>query len=404
MIVKRTIPPLISIIIPNYQGKEVFPACMNSLLKQDMQHLQLVFVDDSSTDGSFNLAKKLFGKYKNIIITKTPNNSGFVGACNHGLKFCKGKYIAFINNDATFPTYWAREMYATVKGKKKVVAATMVLQEDLPVQLHKLFKQGLFPVGSVTYSGCYRRLHPLERKYGRIELSVNGILMIPRSALGKFIFTPGYFAYGEDIDLCYRLWLRGYRIVGNMQAIMYHYGSYTKKKVPSFSKKAAFHGTKNMITNFLIFYETKNVLKLAPAFFFLQFASLIAKPNVIPSRMKSYFWVLLHMGDILKRRKEIQRTRVLSDEKFFGILSYKLHEERMAAGRWRAVLVHLANVVMRWYCKIVRIKTFDIDDANALPTIDVSAITPFAIKESGKIKASGKNRHVVISQDAAKDI
>ncbi|MBR9703520.1 glycosyltransferase [Candidatus Woesearchaeota archaeon] len=363
--------PLVSIIVPNYQGKKIFPGCIKTLLKQDLKRLQIIFVDDGSTDGSLALAKRLYGKRKNVIITKTPQNCGYVGAMNHGLKFCTGDYVMTSNNDITYPKNWAREMYRSVKGKKKVVGGSVHIHSGhTEKQFNKKIKQGLFPAWNiVNIGGCMRRIVSAEKKSGLMELSANGLVIIPKEALDDFLYLPNYFAYGEDIELCWRLRTRGYSIILNTKARLKHLGGYTRKIDKCFNKKAVFHGTKNTIQNHLILYEGKNVLKLLLPFILIQTGSLFARPKEMLHRIKAYAWVLTHPLTIWKYRKEIQDKRTISDEKLFSIMTYKFFEPEGPHKK----MFFIVNELMRIYCKIMGIRTFDID-GKTTPKINLRAV------------------------------
>ncbi|MDD9954368.1 MAG: glycosyltransferase family 2 protein [Candidatus Woesearchaeota archaeon] len=365
-------PPLISVIVPNYQGREIFPACIDSLRKQSYPRIQIVFCDDSSTDGSYELARNTYGKA--ITLTRTKQNSGFVGACNTALQVCKGTYICIVNNDATFPRNWMQEMYNTVKGKKRIIGGSLAAaNKKEEAYLHRLLKQGIFGVNTLVGTMVSRSLTPMERKTGHVEMHALGAVILPRNVLTDYIYQHDYFAYGEDIELCWRLRLQGYHVVLNTKAMMRHYGSYTKKKVPTFNMRASYHGTRNQITNFFVLYEWQNVLKLAPWFFAMSFGRALARPSHWPQYAKAYCWVLFHLGTIYQRRKRMQRTRTVSDAEILRILSYRLHEVKKRS--WRQLVVRGANACMRLYCKIVHLRTFDLNDDDAIPRIHEKAVS-----------------------------
>ncbi|MBR9703234.1 glycosyltransferase family 2 protein [Candidatus Woesearchaeota archaeon] len=363
--------PLVSIIVPNYQGKKIFPDCIETLLKQNLKRLQIVFVDDCSTDGSFSLAKQLYGKKKNMVITKTSKNCGYVGAMNHGLRFCTGKYVMTSNNDITYPKNWAREMYRVVKGKKKVIGAGVHFnREPAAKKFYSNIQSGELSAWNIlNVGGGKRQLVPAEKKSGFVETVVNGIIIVPRDAINDVLFLPNYFAYGEDIELCWRLRSRGYKVVLNTRARLNHLGGYTRKVDKNFNKKAIFHGTKNTIQNHFIFYEKKNVLKLLLPFLIIQTGIFFARPRQMFYRLKAYGWVLSHPHRIWKYRQEMQRRRTVSDEELFHIMTYKFSGPE---GRF-ASLFSFINILTRHYYKLVGIKTFDIDGC-VTPKIDVLAV------------------------------
>lgn len=364
--------PLISIIVPNYQGKDVFPKCIDSLLKQTYDNLQIVFVDDSSKDGSFDLAKKLYSTNKTIIVTKTLINSGYTGACNHGLTKCTGSYVIVTNNDATFPSNWIQEMYNIVKRKRKVIGASIIVEPGTKCWRDGI-KKGKFLAFSLVGTYVSRELSADEKKSKLMELFAAGVLIIPRDAIHEELFLQDYFAYCEDIELCWRLRMQEYHIVMNDRARMQHIGSYTKKNVKGFSKRSAMNGTKNRLINFLTLYEKKNIIRILPPYMVVELGAFLSQPRLMGARLRGYWWILTHPKRILKQRKDRQQSRTLPDKELLGMLSYKLLEEEYIRAYARPI-AKFANSTMKVYCKIVGLKTFDISNKNAIPAINKLAI------------------------------
>ena len=117
---------IVSIIVPTFNSKKYIKRTIDSLFKQTYQKIELIFVDDCSTDGTFNYLKKIQKKFKkkNIKIFKTKKNSGTVAAPrNLGLKKAKGELICFLDSD----DYWEKnklELQLKDYSNKKTVYST----------------------------------------------------------------------------------------------------------------------------------------------------------------------------------------------------------------------------------------------------------------------------------------
>ena len=117
---------IVSIIVPTFNSKKYIKRTIDSLFKQTYQKIELIFVDDCSTDGTFNYLKKLQKKFKkkNIKIFKTKKNSGTVAAPrNLGIKKAKGELICFLDSD----DYWEKnklELQLKDYSNKKTVYST----------------------------------------------------------------------------------------------------------------------------------------------------------------------------------------------------------------------------------------------------------------------------------------
>ncbi|MDA6078113.1 glycosyltransferase [Edwardsiella anguillarum] len=102
---------LLSIIIPVYNTSMYLHACLNSVFKQYDESLEVIIVNDGSTDNSLDIINGYEGKYSFININKV--NGGLSSARNSGLSAATGKYIAFLDSD----DMWTDGIYEVIKGK-----------------------------------------------------------------------------------------------------------------------------------------------------------------------------------------------------------------------------------------------------------------------------------------------
>lgn len=86
---------LLSIIIPNYNKGKLLKRCLDSLLNQDLSHVEIILLDDCSTDCS----KDILSNYKNINIIFNSVNKGICKTRNIGIELAKGEYITFLDSD-----------------------------------------------------------------------------------------------------------------------------------------------------------------------------------------------------------------------------------------------------------------------------------------------------------------
>lgn len=88
----------VSIVIPIYNSQEWLERCLNSLFNQSYKNIEIIAINDGSTDNSLNILKKLQKEHSNMIIVDK-KNEGIAKTRNHGIKIATGKYIMFIDND-----------------------------------------------------------------------------------------------------------------------------------------------------------------------------------------------------------------------------------------------------------------------------------------------------------------
>lgn len=95
---KMTNTPLITIIVPVYNAKKYLRDCIESILSQTYQNLEIILVDDGSTDGSEKFVDD-YAKSDKRIKAIHQKNMGLSGARNTGLKHATGKYVTFVDSD-----------------------------------------------------------------------------------------------------------------------------------------------------------------------------------------------------------------------------------------------------------------------------------------------------------------
>lgn len=114
--------PLLSIVVPVYNSSETIEECVGSLTSQTINDLEILLIDDGSTDDSLEKCEKLASK-DNRIKVFPKDNAGQGIARNYGLDFATGEYIAFVDSDDTC----TKAMYETLLRKAKDVGSDIVV-------------------------------------------------------------------------------------------------------------------------------------------------------------------------------------------------------------------------------------------------------------------------------------
>lgn len=114
-------PPFVSIVMPVYNAEHYLEQTMDSLLAQSMKNIEIIAVDDGSTDGSLALLKKYAGEDKRVKIYTQKNKYAGV-ARNKGLKHAHGEYVLFLDSDDFFePELVEKTSYAAMTNEADVV-------------------------------------------------------------------------------------------------------------------------------------------------------------------------------------------------------------------------------------------------------------------------------------------
>lgn len=106
--------PKVSVIVPVYNVEKYITACLESLVNQTLKEIEIIIVNDGSTDGSEEIIKKYEKKYNNIVYVKK-ENGGLSDARNYGMQFAKGEYIAYLDSDDFVDKTIYEKMYNKAK-------------------------------------------------------------------------------------------------------------------------------------------------------------------------------------------------------------------------------------------------------------------------------------------------
>lgn len=122
--------PLISVIIPMYNTGSSCQKMLESILANTYQKLEIIVVDDGSTDDSFNVIKKFSKKYENIIV-KQKTNGGASSARNLGLTLAKGEWISFLDSDDLIEKTFYQKLVDAYADGNTIIAGTGLLYRRL---------------------------------------------------------------------------------------------------------------------------------------------------------------------------------------------------------------------------------------------------------------------------------
>ena len=146
---------LISVIVPVYNAKAYLPQCIESLTNQTYNNLEIILVDDGSTDGSAQICDEYATKDKRIKVIHKPNG-GVSSARNAGITACKGEFVAFVDSD----DYIAKDMYQKLLSMQKSGNYDLVFcrySEDRNGTIYRYFEKPLIDFcnnGDLKYFFC----------------------------------------------------------------------------------------------------------------------------------------------------------------------------------------------------------------------------------------------------------
>lgn len=228
----------LSIVIVHFNTPDLLVACVNSVIEQTKTiSYEIIIVDNASHKGKKTLAS--LEKKSRVKVIRSKTNLGFAAGNNEGMRIAKGKYILLLNSDTVITSQSLDDIVGWMRSHKKVGIATVALRnKDLSLQS----TGGFFPTLKNIFSWMFflddipflvakpYHLRP-GTKLREIEWITGAFFLIRKKALNQIgMLDPDYFMYVEDMDLCYRARLAGWRIFYNPSHSIIHLGGASSTK------------------------------------------------------------------------------------------------------------------------------------------------------------------------------
>ena len=211
-----------TIIIPNYNGLKFMDECIRSLNVQTYPNFRTLVVDNGSTDGSVEWLKE-----HQIDTIFLPENTGFSGAVNVGIKAADTPYVLLLNNDVRVDEYFVAEMVRAIGQSERIFSvSSRMIQMYHPDRLDDA--GDMYSLLGWAYQRGVGRDLTHYRRSSRVFSACAGAAIYRREVFEEIgYFDEMHFAYLEDIDVGYRARIYGYDNIYCPTAIVYHVGSGT---------------------------------------------------------------------------------------------------------------------------------------------------------------------------------
>lgn len=303
-------PEKVAVIIVNYNGGEFLEKCLHSLRKQTFASFRVIVVDNASKDGS---ADSIESRYPDIGVIRLHQNVGFAAGNNIGAAAASGcEWIACLNPDAFPAEDWLEKLMAAAERNPEYAffGCYMLQAEDSGM---------LDGTGDIYHvSGmAWRRDH---RKPVTQGSQSSGEIFAPCAAAALYRsdafnevggFDESFFCYFEDVDLAFRLRLRGHKCLYVRDAVVSHMGSAITGYQSDFT---IYHGHRNLVWTYFKDMPAPLLLIYLPQHILLNIVSLLVysfrgKFRVI---VKAKWHAILGLPRIFRLRRTIQQSKLAS--------------------------------------------------------------------------------------------
>jgi GT2 family glycosyltransferase len=325
----------VDVVVVNWNGRRFLPRCLEALSRSTVA-VKVIVVDNTSTDGS---VEYLRAEHPEVEMIALPENVGYAGGANVGIQATSGDYVMVMNPDVILDPAHLEVLRARLEAEPAVGAAQGKLLQIRPEDYLTGRPGAATRLDSAGHA--IRRTRMVvdigqgEPDGGRFDkdrsvFSACGAALFLRRAMledlspdGEY-FDEAFFAYKEDIDLCWRARLLGWEILYVPTAVAYHVRGWGGARLPARDRiplEARLHSWKN---HYLLILKNDRLPDLLRSFPALAGWEVLRQGYAIlrdPALFRAYGALLRLLPRALRQRREIMRRRRIepaSMRRWFG--------------------------------------------------------------------------------------
>lgn len=295
----------ISIIIVNWNGKKWLDKCLSSFLNQTYKKLEIILVDNASTDGS---VEHVTENFPNIKIIRNNKNLGFAAGNNTGIKEARGEYILRIDSDTWVENdflerlleFYENHDFDVIGPREKRYDGTGISNSYSPIDF----------LGNPAYRAVLKTKRPF---------ALSGMCLFFKKSF--YLETKGldedFFMYFEDVDWFWRLQLLKKKFDIAEGIYVHHFGSGSSEG-GELKHKMFLWRNQNSLQMLLKNYSSKALIVILPIYFVqnlfeILFFCLTLKPSLVYTYIQGWMFNIENLPKTLRKRSWIQSHRVVSD-------------------------------------------------------------------------------------------
>ena len=333
--------PIISVIVLYWNSIKYLTSCLDHLNLQSFRDFEIILIDNGSTDNGIREIEQLYPKLP-LRMKRLEQNLGFAASNNIGARLARGRWLVLLNTDAFPEPDWLEQLVRAAQDNPQYTSfSSRQIEANSPD-----FLDGAGDAYHVSGFAWKRYMGYPAKDYGHEPLE----LFSPCAAAAMYYrdafldvggFDDDFFSYFEDVDLGFRLQLRGYRCLYVPEAVVHHIGSATFGEKSDF---ALYHSHRNLIWTFVKNMPSTIFWRYLPAHFI---ANLIYVTYYTLRRRGRVLWrakydALKELPKFIRKRREIQRNTSVTGSNLMRVmqhgwlqpyfLGYHMRKARRTAG------------------------------------------------------------------------
>jgi len=317
--------PRVSVIIPHYRGKEILMRCLNGLKSTGFENLEIIVVDNGSTDGSCDDVAIQFPETR---LLHSSTNKGYAGGCNLGLEQAAGTYALLLNDDALVTPGFLHPLVESMEKDASVASSQpKILSMPHPTQFDYAGAAGGY-LDLFGYPFCRGRVFlTVEEDRGQYDTpseifwASGACCLLRMEAIRKTGFLDDdFFAHMEEIDLQWRLHQVGYKSVFVPASVVHHDAGSTLQQD---SPLKVYLNHRNGLIMLIKNHKWGTLLQILPLRVLMDAAALLYRAfdgeflNAF-AVLKAYASVLVRFRQIIKKRSHLQSAPSYPDVRSFA--------------------------------------------------------------------------------------
>lgn len=332
----------VSVIILNWNGRQLIGECLDSLFQQDYHDFEIIVVDNGSTDQSIDFINNNYSdKVKLIALNE---NKGFAAGNNVGIADSKGEYILLLNNDTKVDPNWIKELVQAAEEDQTIGScASKIVNYYQPDEFDTLGHL-MYPDGLNRGRGKFEKDQGQYNTQEEVFFASGCAALYRKKMLDEIgLFDEDFFAYGDDTDIGVRTRLAGWKCIYVPTALVYHKSSassapYSPWKIYLVERNRILILFKYFPLRYIIFspfytavrfsYNLLSIfVKKGATHKFIQKSPLILLVFAI---LKAYIVSIVMIPKVVSKRFKLKKIRKISTAKFIMLLKkYKISAKEL---------------------------------------------------------------------------
>jgi len=216
--------PLVSIIIVNWNGKALILECLSSLHKLSYARVQIILVDNGSTDGSVEAVEQSFPE---VNVLRMNKNLGFAGGTNEGLREAlrrQAEFVLLLNNDTVVDEHCLKHLVSRIRSEERIgIVAPKIYYHSTPDTIWYAGGNISMWKGVMSHTGIREKDHGQHDALRDTDFATGCCMLASAEVVRRIGFLDeSYKMYSEDADWCMRARKAGDRVVYEPKAVLWH--------------------------------------------------------------------------------------------------------------------------------------------------------------------------------------